>query len=160
MHVRGKHMLLHGTNIRTHAFTLVHQLIRACVSAHASMLCAPTAVQVTRVALLELAGHVVVAKGGLAHTCLEGLASALTPPPAPPVAEEPGVAGGSWHPDPVHAQVQDQVVAALERVRLNLVQLRCLGVKFCARHAVDGAALVIPSVCILCTLRLGLNDMN
>lgn len=71
--------------------------------------------QVLRLAVLDLVTHMVVANGALVQSCLQTLVYSLLPPPGPPLPDpNPGEA---WQPAEGQAQVQDEVVAAAEKVR-------------------------------------------
>lgn len=70
--------------------------------------------QDVRGATLELMVHIMVANAAFIQSCLKVLLFSLLPPPALPAQEQ---LGSAWAPDPAHLKVQDQVVAALEKVR-------------------------------------------
>lgn len=70
--------------------------------------------QALRLALLDWVCHVVVANGALVQTVLQTLVYSLLPPPGPPLPDpNPGEA---WVPQPAQAAIQDEVVAAAEKV--------------------------------------------
>ncbi len=74
--------------------------------------------QALRAGLLDWVCHVVVANGALVQTVLQTLVYSLLPPPGPPLPDpNPGEA---WEPQPGQAAVQDEVVAALEKVGTGL----------------------------------------
>lgn len=73
---------------------------------------------VARRAVLEFITHLVVAHGALVQSCLHALVYGLLPPPGPAAPDpHPGL---RWEPEPAEAEVQDDVVAAAQRV-LELV---------------------------------------
>lgn len=76
--------------------------------------CKPPSPQALRLALLDWLCHVVVANGALVQTCLQMLAYSLLPPPGPPLPDpSPGEA---WQPVAAQAAIQDEVLAATEKV--------------------------------------------
>ena len=75
--------------------------------------------QDVRAALLRLVTHLVVANSALVPLCLRVLAAGLQPPPAPPSAAQLVAGLGAaeqWEPSAEAVAVQDEVVAALEKV--------------------------------------------
>jgi hypothetical protein len=70
---------------------------------------------VLRLAVLDLVTHMVVANGALVQSCLQTLVYSLLPPPGPPLPDP--TPGEAWQPAAGQAQVQDEVVAAAEKVR-------------------------------------------
>ncbi|KAL4436668.1 hypothetical protein ABPG75_003807 [Micractinium tetrahymenae] len=72
--------------------------------------------QALRLALLDWVCHVVVANGALVQTALQTLVYSLLPPPGPPLPDP--CPGEEWAPQPAQAAVQDEVVAATEKVLL------------------------------------------
>lgn len=74
--------------------------------------------QSLRLALLDWVVHVVVANGALVQTCLQTLVYSLLPPPGPPLPDpNPGEA---WAPSPEQSAIQDEVLAATQKVRPSL----------------------------------------
>ena len=71
-----------------------------------------------RVAVLDFIVHAVVANGALVQTCLHTLVYGLMPAPGPPIPDP--IPGEKWIPQPHDAAVQDDVIAALQKV-LELV---------------------------------------
>ena len=67
-----------------------------------------------RAAALELLTHLVVANGALVQSCLQTLVYSLLPPPGPPQPD--ALAGRAWQPSEEEAAIQDEVLAATEKV--------------------------------------------
>lgn len=74
----------------------------------------PLPPQALRLALLDWMTHAVVAHGALVQTCLQTLAYSLLPPPGPPLPDPNP--GEPWQPAPAQAAIQDEVLAAAEKV--------------------------------------------
>ena len=66
-----------------------------------------------RQGVLDLMVQMMVSNSSFTPSCLQVLMFSLLPPPAPPVAEEPGT---PWVPVPEDLAIQDEVVGALNKV--------------------------------------------
>lgn len=85
----------------------------------------PPWMQALRLALLDWMTHAVVANGALVQTCLQTLVYSLLPPPGPPLPDpNPGEA---WQASEAQALIQDEVLAAAEKVRCNACPLALAG---------------------------------
>jgi hypothetical protein len=74
--------------------------------------------QPVRLTILNLITHAVVANGALVQSCLHTLVYSLMPPPGP-VGPDPSP-GEAWIPQPQQIAVQDDVIAATEKVGVTV----------------------------------------